>query len=331
MNDLFIRVKHLISSNLFEILISIAIGIIIIAGVLISIVLNEEQPLVKLPEVETVDEIIDNNLYIGSIVGNKIQQATIDMGLNDSHYIWFDNTTKFWEVTDNRIVSDKDYVCLSFYLRFTELEKMGENIGINAPYFTNIDKTTWANNEQVLNVLDYTNWKKVSFKVPANDFYGFAQINFFANNNEIKGSFEIKQVRFEYLDETQDTINMIPEFGVLVQTKTPAPDAVDKNYKKLTKRGGVGYGPSGKETYYNLKMDGVVRIMRKAGYTEQEYPYNVREDGVKCLGPYIMVAANLEKHQRGSLVETTLGTGIVCDTGEAMIENPDIIDIAVNW
>lgn len=127
-------------------------------------------------------------------------------------------------------------------------------------------------------------------------------------------------------------INMMPEYGILIQTKTPTPEpTIGVEIKKLTKRSGVAYGPSGKETYYNLKMDGVVKIMRKAGYTEEEYPYNVREDGVKCLGPYIMVAANLEKHPRGSLVETTLGTGIVCDTGTAMIENPDMIDIAVNW
>lgn len=142
---------------------------------------------------------------------------------------------------------------------------------------------------------------------------------------------EIEHIESAKTDEPKK-INIVPECGVLVQTKTPEPEPTPAIYEHpLTKRSGVAYGPSGKETYYNLKMDGVVRIMRKAGYTEEEYPYSIREDGVKCLGPYIMVAANLEKHPRGSLVETTLGTGIVCDTGTAMIENPDMVDIAVNW
>lgn len=141
----------------------------------------------------------------------------------------------------------------------------------------------------------------------------------------------IEPIESAKIDEPKK-INIIPEYGVLVQTKTPEPEPTPVVYEhSLTRSSGIAYGPSGKETYYNLPMNGVIKIMRNLGYTEQEYPYTIREDGVKCLGPYIMVAANLEKHPRGSLVETTLGTGIVCDTGEVMIENPDIIDVAVNW
>lgn len=91
---------------------------------------------------------------------------------------------------------------------------------------------------------------------------------------------------------------------------------------------GVAYGPSGKETYYNLPMDRVVQTMRNKGYTEADYPYNIRDDGVKCLGDYVIVAADLSEHPRGSIVETSLGQGIVCDTGEQLT---GIIDIAVNW
>lgn len=100
---------------------------------------------------------------------------------------------------------------------------------------------------------------------------------------------------------------------------------------KLTKSRGTIQGPSGKETYYNLNMSGVVSIMRRKGFSEAEYPYNVRADGAKCLGPYVMVAAHLGNRPRGSKIQTSLGTGIVCDTGGFAASNPNQIDIATSW
>lgn len=100
---------------------------------------------------------------------------------------------------------------------------------------------------------------------------------------------------------------------------------------KLSRSRGSIQGPSGKETYYNLNMAGVVSIMRRMGFSEAEYPYNVRADGVKCLGPYVMVAAHLGKRPRGSKVQTSLGTGIVCDTGGFASSNPTQIDVATSW
>lgn len=96
----------------------------------------------------------------------------------------------------------------------------------------------------------------------------------------------------------------------------------------LSPSAGVNYGPSGKETYYNLDMSGVVSIMRGMGNNDS---YWVRGDGCKMLGNYIMVAANLSVHPRGSLVETSLGTGIVCDTGGFAAGNANQLDIATSW
>lgn len=92
---------------------------------------------------------------------------------------------------------------------------------------------------------------------------------------------------------------------------------------------GTVQGPSGKETYYNMNMNGVIRIMQDqlGNYSE----YWIRSDGVKMYGDYIMVAANLNVHPRGTLVETSLGTGIVCDTGDFAYGNPTQIDVAVAW
>ena len=99
----------------------------------------------------------------------------------------------------------------------------------------------------------------------------------------------------------------------------------------LTKSAGVFNGPSGKETYYNLNMSTVVSVMRANGYSEEDYPYWVREDGVKMLGYYVMVAADFNTRPRGTIIETSLGTAIVCDTGGFAYSNPTQIDIAVTW
>ncbi|MBR0385369.1 MAG: hypothetical protein IJI05_02335 [Erysipelotrichaceae bacterium] len=100
------------------------------------------------------------------------------------------------------------------------------------------------------------------------------------------------------------------------------------NGVKLNPVLGTVYGPSGRETYYNLPMDGVIAIMRRMGNYDT---YWIREDGVKMLGNYVMVAADLHIRPRGSLIETSLGMGIVCDTGAFALRDPYQLDIAVNW
>ena len=97
----------------------------------------------------------------------------------------------------------------------------------------------------------------------------------------------------------------------------------------LTKQKGVNYNANNnKETYYNLPMNGVINNAKAQGI---EGEYWIREDGVKMYGDYIIVAANLDNYPRGSLVETSLGTGIVLDTGEFAVNNPEQFDIAVDW
>ena len=99
----------------------------------------------------------------------------------------------------------------------------------------------------------------------------------------------------------------------------------------LTKQAGTVQGPSGKETYYNLPMGGVVSIMRSMGFSQEEYPYWIREDGVKMLGEYVMIAAHLGNHPRGSVVPTSRGFGLVCDTGGFAKSNPTQLDLATAW
>lgn len=91
---------------------------------------------------------------------------------------------------------------------------------------------------------------------------------------------------------------------------------------------GTVEGPSGKETYYNLPMSRVVEIMHELGF---EGEYWVRDDGVKMFGDYIMVAADLSHRPKGTILPTSLGMGIVCDTGGFVKWNSYQIDIAVAW
>ena len=94
---------------------------------------------------------------------------------------------------------------------------------------------------------------------------------------------------------------------------------------KLNKLAGINYYNGHKETYYNLNMEGVVSIAKYKGI---DYDYWVREDGVKMYGNYVMVGADYNIHPYGSIVETSLGTGIVLDTGDL---EPYQFDIAVTW
>ena len=100
---------------------------------------------------------------------------------------------------------------------------------------------------------------------------------------------------------------------------------------QITKERGGCMGPSGRETYYNLRMDNCVAYMRELGYDELEYPYWIRDDGAKMLGLYVMCAANWKIRPKGTIIPTSLGDAIVVDTGDFVSEYPNGVDLAVDW
>ena len=124
-----------------------------------------------------------------------------------------------------------------------------------------------------------------------------------------------KAENLEYVPASTDTNIGASEVYDIVQS------AYSYSGGRLSRSSGTANGPNGKETYYNLNMSGV-------GNTDA---YWERKDGCKMLGNYIMVAANLSRHPRGSIVKTSLGLAIVCDTGGFASRNPTQIDIATNW
>ena len=98
----------------------------------------------------------------------------------------------------------------------------------------------------------------------------------------------------------------------------------------LNASNGTIQGPSGKETYYNLNMNGVVANAKGAGV---EGDYWVREDGAKMLGNYVLAACDVTGavHSRYDIVSTSLGDAICADTGYFAYSDPYQIDLATAW
>ena len=116
-----------------------------------------------------------------------------------------------------------------------------------------------------------------------------------------------------------------------IQETLPKDDTYNHNWdgKVLNNSNGKVEGPSGIETYYNLPMSGCVKLMNNLGYYGTVW---TRSDGAKMWNEYVMVAADLSIHPKGSLVETTLGTGIVVDTGDFVHNGSGVsLDIATAW
>ena len=148
---------------------------------------------------------------------------------------------------------------------------------------------------------------------------------------------------------TKAPVNKVVLNGTKEKAAAPAPVYQDYTegyiYPYLTNTMGRNLnGPSGQETYYNMDMSGIVSSLQRGGwmynqcvdtdlidYILDTKGYWVREDGCKMFGDYIMVAAGLDVRPRGSLVQTSLGMGIVVDTGGFAYNDPYQLDIATTW
>ena len=112
------------------------------------------------------------------------------------------------------------------------------------------------------------------------------------------------------------------------KTTTTKESTTEWTGPKLNSVNGRIEGPSGTETFYNLDMSNCIENIRALGYKGDVW---VRDDGCKMFGKYIMVAANLKIRPYGTIVQTSLGEGIVVDTGEFALTNPYQLDLAVTW
>ena len=76
-------------------------------------------------------------------------------------------------------------------------------------------------------------------------------------------------------------------------------------------------------------MSGVVTKMHQLGFKGE---YSVRSDGAKLFDGKVMIAADLSVYPRGTILYTSLGKSIVCDTGGFVRQyGSSAFDIATNW
>lgn len=190
------------------------------------------------------------------------------------------------------------------YKQFREISDRLDNIERNIELLNNeiiILKETASETDAKIDDIDNTLINKIDTEID----------NYIADMNEIA---EIEELEEDIVNQNNTYVN--------TTYTQPTGDGV------LTASKGVNYYGNQKETYYNLPMDGVISIAKSQGI---EGEYWVRDDGCKMYGNYIIVAANLDVYPRGSLVETSLGTGIVLDTGGFATSNPNQVDIATDW
>ena len=151
---------------------------------------------------------------------------------------------------------------------------------------------------------------------------------------------KVKTYEVHYVDGAEASRKLISEevkkepvvrivaVGASAIERSPLTKSKGRNRYTVTKANGVKV--ERQETYYDLNMSGVMRIAaRECGVPAS---YSVRSDGVKVDAEgYVLVAANLNRYPRCTVVETSLGLGRVYDTGSFAATNPEQFDIATDW
>lgn len=199
------------------------------------------------------------------------------------------------------------------------IEEVVEEEVIEEPPYTPVDYTMYVNSTAGLNARtspDTSSDSNVIDIIP------------FQNEVEVIGEYDDYWVVIQW---SNDALYVSSEY---LQSEYPEdPEVKTYNYtwngEVLNSVNGKIHGPSGVETYYNMEMGNIVDRMYYKGYC---YEYWIRSDGVKMLGDYVLIAADFDKYPIGTLVETSLGIGIVADTGSFVDNGSGVdFDIAVSW
>ncbi len=144
---------------------------------------------------------------------------------------------------------------------------------------------------------------------------------FYVDNEEVSREFISEEV-------VREPVTRIVAVGASAIEKRPLTPRAGRNRYTVTRADGVVI--ERQETFYDLPMSGVMAIAaRECGV---ENYYEVRDDGVKVDAEgYVLVAADLSRYPRCSVVETSLGLGRVYDTGTFVESNPEQFDLATDW
>ena len=133
-----------------------------------------------------------------------------------------------------------------------------------------------------------------------------------------------KEVKKTLVSEkvVKEPVEKIVAVGASQIERHPLTASMGRNRYTVTKADGTII--ERQETFYDLDMSKVIRFCGTS--------YHVREDGVKVdQDGYVLVAADLSRYPRCSIVETSLGQGKVYDTGSFALSNPEQFDIATDW
>ncbi len=121
----------------------------------------------------------------------------------------------------------------------------------------------------------------------------------------------------------REPVSRIIAVGTPKLSMNPLTAAMGRNRYTTTNLSGATV--ERQETYYDLPMSGVMGFCGKSSYTIREDGAKIDEDG------YILVAADLNRYPRCSVVMTSLGEGKVYDTGTFARTNPEQFDLATDW
>lgn len=137
----------------------------------------------------------------------------------------------------------------------------------------------------------------------------------YIDNKEVKRTLISEEV-------VKQPVEKVVAVGASQIERHPLTAGMGRNRYTITKADGAII--ERQETFYDLDMSKVVKFCGSS--------YHVRADGVKVdQDGYVLVAADLSRYPRCSVVETSLGVGKVYDTGTFVLTNPEQFDIATDW
>ncbi|HSE61878.1 MAG TPA: G5 domain-containing protein, partial [Candidatus Saccharimonadales bacterium] len=200
----------------------------------------------------------------------------------------------------------------------------GVNVPLQTPISANMAVQVWRNGVQTV-----TEEQEVAFLVKqirdTNRPIGFKEVQ----TPGVKGK---RVVTYQVDMRNGVAVSRTEIQGVTIEQPKEQVEVVGaKPGNGLSKAKGVNMfvdskGVTHRETYYDLNMSSVMRNCGAGG------TYSVRDDGAKVdKDGYIIIAANLSRYPRCSVVETSLGLGKVYDTGGFTAVHPDGYDLATDW
>ncbi|MBR3257112.1 G5 domain-containing protein [Candidatus Saccharibacteria bacterium] len=159
---------------------------------------------------------------------------------------------------------------------------------------------------------------------------GSEQVKQLGELGKVKKVYKVRTVNGEVVEKeliSEEVIrapkNRIVAIGATKISASPLTPSMGRN--RYTSTNLSGQTVERQETFYDLPMSGVMAYCGKSSYT-------VREDGAKIDDEgFVIVAAELSRYPRCSVVETSLGKGKVYDTGGFAATNPEQFDLATDW